>query len=83
MALIKPSLLQILNKLWMNFGFFLGRIVSPIIMGIIFFGMFAPIAIITRIFGRDELRIKNFNRASYWKERDKDSNTKDKFKYQF
>tara|TARA_B100000214_G_C23958972_1_gene624297 strand:- start:519 stop:989 length:471 start_codon:yes stop_codon:yes gene_type:complete len=83
LALIKPSFLQILNKLWMNFGVILGRIVSPIIMGIIFFGMFTPIAVILRIFGRDELQIKHFNSYSYWKDRDKDSNSKEKFKHQF
>ena len=67
----------------MNFGFILGRIVSPIIMSIIFFGMFTPIAVILRIFGRDELQIKHYNRSSYWKDRDKDSNSKEKFKHQF
>ena len=47
-----------LNKLWMKFGILLGMIISPIIMGIIFFVIFTPIAILMRLSGRDELRLR-------------------------
>ncbi|MDB9872194.1 SxtJ family membrane protein [Alphaproteobacteria bacterium] len=65
-SFFKSDLLLPLNKLWMRFGFILGMIVSPIIMGIIFFGLITPYAIIMRIMGRDELRLKKTNNESYW-----------------
>ena len=65
-TLVKDELLLPLNKLWMRFGFLLGMIVSPIILGLIFFGLFMPIAIIMRLSGRDELRLKFSNKASHW-----------------
>ena len=57
-ALIKPDLLLPLNKLWMRFGLLLGSFVNPLVLGIIFFGLFTPIAFLMRIMGRDELKIK-------------------------
>lgn len=48
-TLNNPKLLLPLNKLWMNIGFFLGKIISPIVLGIIFFGLFTPVAIIMKI----------------------------------
>ena len=56
-TIINADILLPLNKLWMKFGILLGMIVNPIIMGIIFFGIFTPIAIVMRLFGRDELRL--------------------------
>lgn len=64
-----PQCLLPLNKLWMQFGFVLGMIVSPIIMAFIFFLIFSPTAIIMRLFGRDELRIKLKKSESFWKDR--------------
>ena len=61
----KEALLP-LNKLWMQFGLLLGMIVSPIILGLIFFGLFTPIAMLMRISGRDELRLKLTEKASHW-----------------
>ena len=55
-----------LNKLWFKFGVLLGKIVSPFVMGLIFFGIFTPIAFFMRFFGRDELRIKMNYKTSYW-----------------
>ena len=65
-TLTKAELLLPLNKLWMRFGFLLGMIVSPIILGLIFFGLFTPIAMLMRISGRDELRLKLTEKASHW-----------------
>ena len=56
-----------LNKLWMRFGQLLGIIISPMILGIIFFGIFTPYSLIMRLFGRDELQLKLGKRKSYWK----------------
>lgn len=65
-TLVKSAALLPLNKLWMQFGLLLGMIVSPIVLGIIFFGMFTPIAMLMRLSGRDELRLKYTKKASYW-----------------
>jgi hypothetical protein len=83
LTIFKPSLLTFYNKLWMRFGFFLGRIVNPIVLGIIFFGLFSPIAIIMKLFNRDELRIKKINRESFWKERLPQDSNSNSFKNQF
>ena len=65
-TLIKIDALLPLNKLWMRFGLLLGMIVSPIVLGIIFFGLFTPTAILMRVSGRDELRLKFTQKASHW-----------------
>ena len=62
----KADILLPLNKLWMRFGLLLGMVVSPIVLGIIYFGMFTPIAFVMRLSGRDELRLKFRNEASHW-----------------
>ena len=65
-TLIKSDSLLPLNKLWMRFGLLLGMIVSPIVLGIIFFGLFTPIAMLMRLSGRDELRLKFTQKACHW-----------------
>ena len=65
-TLIKSDALLPLNKLWIRFGLFLGIIISPIVLGLIFFGMFTPIAMLMRLSGRDELRLKYSQKASHW-----------------
>ena len=57
-TIVKADFLLPLNKLWMRFGILIGMIVSPIVLGVIFFGLFTPIAFLMRISGRDELRLK-------------------------
>ena len=66
LTLIKSDELLPLNKLWMRFGLLLGMIVGPIVLGIIFFGLFTPIAMLMRLSGRDELRLKFSQKASHW-----------------
>ena len=82
-AIIKDNLLLPLNKLWMHFGMLLGRIVSPIVLAVLFFLMFAPIGIFMRIFGRDELRLKKLNYDSFWKLRDQSDKASRSFTQQF
>lgn len=65
-TLVKSDALLPLNKLWMRFGLLLGMIVSPIVLGIIFFGLFTPLATLMRLSGRDELRLKFSKKASHW-----------------
>ena len=82
-AQFHPALLLPLNKLWMRFGLFLGSIVSPIVLGVLFFVIFTPIALLMRRFGRDELRLKRTRLPTYWKPRDPQFHSGDSFKSQF
>ena len=61
-----PKLLYPANKLWFLLGLLLGKIISPIVLGTMFFLMITPISLILRIFGRDELKLKKTNTKSYW-----------------
>ena len=81
-TIVKADVLLPLNKLWMRFGLLLGIIVSPIVLGVIFFGMFTPIAVLGRLSGRDELKLKFNNKASYWIPRSAPIQS-DSFKQQF
>ena len=82
-TIIHAELLLPLNKLWMLFGLLLGAIVSPIVLGAIFFLLFTPLAFLMRLFGRDELRIKKQKRKSYWKVRQPRGPSPESFKHQF
>ena len=66
LGLINSKFLTPLNKLWFKFGLLLGRLISPIIMGIIFFFVVTPIGLLLRIFGKDVLNLKKNNAESYW-----------------
>ena len=81
-TLLKGDALLPLNKLWMRFGLLLGMIVSPIVLGVIFFGLFTPIAMLMRLSGRDELRLKCSQKASHWVSRGEPIKS-ESFKYQF
>ena len=69
-----------LNNLWFKFGIFLGKIVSPLIMAIIFFFVVTPIAILMKLFKKDLLNLKYSNKESYWIKKDA---IKSKMKNQF
>jgi predicted membrane metal-binding protein len=70
-AVVVPRVLHGLNIVWMRFGWLLNQIVSPIVMGVIFFGIFAPVGLFLRLKGRDSLRRKYEPGAkSYWIARD-------------
>ena len=77
------ALLTPLNKAWFMFGLALGKIVSPIVLGIIFFGLITPIALIARLLGRDELKLKRPKKSSYWSEPLGSNSDADSFKNQF
>jgi hypothetical protein len=64
-TIIKPNLFTFLNKLWVKFGFLLGKIISPIIMGLVFFFVVTPIGILIRIFNKDVMGLKR-GASSYW-----------------
>jgi len=79
-TLFYPKFLDPLNKLWFKFGIFLGKIISPIIMGIIFFLVVTPIGLIMRLIGKDVLNLKYNDYRSYWIEK---TGPKSKMKNQF
>lgn len=78
----KADLLFPINKLWMHFGLLLGMIISPIVLGLIFFGLFTPLAFLMRLFQRDELRLKIKKEHSHWIKR-KIEIDKESFRNQF
>ena len=66
LGLLNSKILAPLNKLWFKFGIFLGKIISPLIMGIIFFLVVTPIGILMRLLGKDLLNLKYNKNKSYW-----------------
>ena len=80
LGLINSSILYPLNKIWFKFGILLGKFVSPIVLGVIFFFVVTPIGILMKILGKDLLNLKSNNEKSYWIKRSK---IKSKMKDQF
>ena len=83
LSYLKPDLLLPVNKAWMTLGYLLGYIVSPIVIGSIFFVIFTPIGIFLKIIGRDELKLLNKNSDSYWRKRQLNKDSQTSFKNQF
>ena len=80
LGLLNSKILAPLNKIWFKFGILLGKIVSPLIMGIIFFLVVTPIGLIMRLLGKDVLNLKYNRNKSYWIEK---NGPKSKMKNQF
>ena len=80
LGLINSKILTPFNIVWFKFGIFLGKIVSPLVMGVIFFFIVTPTAIIMRLFKKDLLNLKYNNSKSYWIKKDE---IKSKMKNQF
>ena len=83
LTIIKSELLLPFNKFWMRLGLFLGLIVSPIIMGIIFFSIFTPLGILMRISGRDILGLRVRKKSSFWNSYEESELFLSSFKKQF
>jgi len=67
LGLLNSKILTPLNKLWMRLGILLGAIVSPIVMGVVYFGVITPIGLIMKLFGKDVLNLKiDTNKNTYW-----------------
>lgn len=64
-TIIKPNLFTFLNKLWIKFGILLGKIISPIVMGLVFFFVVIPIGIFVKILKKDVMGLKR-GQSSYW-----------------
>ena len=80
LALMNSKILTPLNKVWMKFGLILGKIVSPLVMGLIFFFVVTPTGIIMRFLGKDILNLKKNSKNTYWLKKDnKNNNMKNQF----
>ena len=80
LGLINSNILKPLNKIWFKFGIILGKIISPLVMGVIFFFVVTPTGLLMRIFKKDILNLKFNNNKSYWIEK---KEPKSKMKNQF
>ena len=80
LGIINSKILTPLNKAWFKFGIYLGKIISPIVMGIIFFLVVTPIAFLMRMLNKDLLNLKFNKKSSYWIEKtDPKSTMKNQF----
>ena len=75
LGLINSKTLTPLNKLWFKFGIFLGKIISPIIMGFIFFFVLTPTGLLLRLFNKDILKLKTKKDKTYWIFKDNKNNS--------
>ena len=66
LGLLNSKILFPINKLWFKFGIILSSIISPIIMGIIYFLILTPIGLLMRLFGKDILNLKWNKKNTYW-----------------
>jgi len=80
LGILNSKILSPLNKIWFKFGLLLGKIISPVVMGIIFFIVVTPTGLILRLFQKDVLNLKFNNNNTYWIEK---SGPKSKMKNQF
>ena len=80
LGLINSQILTPLNILWFKFGMLLGRFVSPIVMGLVFFLVVTPTGLIMKLFNKDLLKLRKNKNSSYWIKRPE---TKSEMKKQF
>ncbi len=78
LAILNPKLLSPLTKLWIRLGEVIGKFISPIIIGLIFFLILTPIGLLMRIFKKDLLNLKFSKNNTYWVERKTKLNSMDK-----
>ena len=82
-ALFMPIVLRPFNKAWYKLGLLMGRVVSPIVLGILFFILISPIAIVMRLAGRDPLKLRKQDVQSHWIDRAPPGPSSESFKDQF
>lgn len=70
LGLLNSKFLTPLNKLWFKFGIFLGKIISPLVLGIIFFGVVTPTSLLMRLLRKDLLNLKFNKKKTYWNEKE-------------
>ena len=81
LGMVNSPILKPLNLIWFKFGLFLGKIIAPIIMGIVYFLVVFPTFLLLKLFKRNYLNIKyERNKSSYWVNvKDKQTTMRDQF----
>jgi len=74
LGLYNSKILTPFNKIWMKLGLLLGNIISPIVMGIIFYGIVTPTGLLVRMFRKDILKLNKNNNNTYWENRENSNN---------
>lgn len=83
-ALVAPAILHPLNRLWLGLGRLLHMVMSPLVMGAIFFLCVTPIGWFMRLRGKDVLSLsRRPDLKSYWVERDAAASEAQSMKNQF
>ena len=82
-ALRKAEVLSPLNRAWMRFGEMLGKVVSPILLSLLFFSIFVPVSLLFKLIGRDELKLRRVPSTSYWVEKKERVHVPRSFRRQF
>jgi len=83
-TLIFPNWLTPFNYSWMFLGYLMGKVISPIILGFIYFGLITPIGFLRRKFGNDELQmLKTYDKKNFWNSRNDKNINKESFNNQF
>lgn len=83
-AMAMPSLLAPLNRLWLKLGLLLHKVMTPLIMGLLFFVVVTPIGLFMRMLGKDLLRLRrDAGTKSYWIDRTPPGPAPDTMKNQF
>ena len=79
LGVLNSKILTPLNNLWIQLGEFLGKLIAPVVMALIYFFILTPISLIVRVFGKDLLSLKFLKeQESYWRQRKKDIGKMDK-----
>lgn len=83
-SLFVPSSLQLFNRAWMKLGELLHRAVSPLVLGLMFFGVITPLGIVLRLIRKRPIDVEfDCNAVSYWKPRDQSGPTDESLRNQF
>lgn len=83
-TLLAPALLALPNRLWLRLGLLLNRIVSPVVLGFLFYIVVTPMGALMRLFGKDNLRLSRGNgESSYWIRRNPPGPKPDSLNHQF
>ena len=83
-ALLRPTLLAPLNRLWTRFGLLLHKLVNPLVMGLMFFAVITPMGVVMRRLGKDPMRLRRDAAVeSYWIAREPPGPAPDSMKNQF
>lgn len=83
LALLAAEKLAPLNRLWFKLGLALHGVISPLIMGLLYYGAVTPMGLILRAAGKDLLRLQREDSPSYWVSREPSGPAAGSMKNQF